>query len=185
MKKVLLVHALNQEKIEITKAGYTFYDCITGVGKVNAAIAVQQAIYLHQPSCVLNVGTCGSLQHEIGSIHTCNHFVDRDMEKLVEFGLNCRHNFSEEVKVCAPFHHWQFHSICNTGDAFLTTSDGTGDIFDMEAFAIAQVCKTLQIPFVSIKYVTDIIGQNSVKQWEDKLNDARTALEKYVNNLKF
>jgi adenosylhomocysteine nucleosidase len=32
--------------------------------------------------------------------------------------------------------------------------------------------------------VTDIIGQNSVKHWEDKLADARQGLSNYFNVLK-
>jgi len=37
---------------------------------------------------------------------------------------------------------------------------------------------------ISVKYVTDIIGQNSVKHWEDKLADARQGLSHYFNVLK-
>ena len=49
----------------------------------------------------------------------------------------------------------------------------------MEAFAQQQVCQEEHVPFVSVKYVTDIIGQNSVKVWADKLADARSALTGY------
>lgn len=185
MQKVLLVHALKDEKVAIKKNGFTFYDCITGVGKVNAAIAVQQAIYKYKPHWVLNVGTCGALHHSVGSIHTCRTFVDRDMEKLVAFGLNCRHDFITETTNHTHLTKWNFTSVCNSGDAFLTSSDGTGDVFDMEAFAIAQVCKTFQLPFASIKFVTDIIGQNSVKHWEEKLSEAQEALQHFVNELEF
>ena len=46
----------------------------------------------------------------------------------------------------------------------------------MEAFAQAIVCKEYNIPFIAVKYVTDLIGQNSVKHWEGKLADARKEL---------
>ena len=46
----------------------------------------------------------------------------------------------------------------------------------MEAYAQAWVCRTKNTPFIAVKYVTDIIGQNSVKHWEDKLADARKGL---------
>ncbi|KAA3981204.1 nucleosidase, partial [Bacteroides ovatus] len=55
---------------------------------------------------------------------------------------------------------------------------------DMEAYAQAFVCRSKEIPFISVKYVTDIIGQNSVKHWEDKLADARQGLSHYFNVLK-
>lgn len=62
----------------------------------------------------------------------------------------------------------------------MTDASGVeGDVVDMEAFAQAQVCMELNIPFMAIKYVTDLIGQNSVKHWEDKLADARRDLETF------
>ena len=54
----------------------------------------------------------------------------------------------------------------------------------IEAYAQAFVCRSKEIPFISVKYVTDIIGQNSVKHWEDKLADARQGLSHYFNVLK-
>ena len=59
------------------------------------------------------------------------------------------------------------------GGYFLTElSDVSGDVVDMEAYAQALVCRAKNVPFISVKYVTDIIGQNSVKHWENKLADA-------------
>ena len=81
--------------------------------------------------------------------------------------------------------HWTEEGICNTGDGFLTElTHVSGDVVDMEAYAQAFVCRSKEIPFISVKYVTDIIGQNSVKHWEDKLVDARQGLSDYFNVLK-
>ena len=80
---------------------------------------------------------------------------------------------------------WTEEGICNTGDGFLTElTHVSGDVVDMEAYAQAFVCRSKEIPFISVKYVTDIIGQNSVKHWEDKLADARQGLSNYFNVLK-
>ena len=51
----------------------------------------------------------------------------------------------------------------------------------MEAFAQAMVCNEEHVPFMAVKYITDKIGENSVKIWNDKLADARNALESYTN----
>ena len=59
-----------------------------------------------------------------------------------------------------------------------------GDVVDMEAFAQAWVCEKHSVPFVSIKCVTDIIGQNSVKHWEDKLTEAKEHLANYIKSIK-
>ena len=74
--------------------------------------------------------------------------------------------------------------VCNTGDTFLTElSDVKGDVVDMEAYAQAWVCRTKNTPFIAVKYVTDIIGQNSVKHWEDKLADARKDWERFFESI--
>ncbi|MBP7266113.1 MAG: nucleosidase, partial [Bacteroides sp.] len=44
-------------------------------------------------------------------------------------------------------------------------------------------CRAKNVPFISVKYVTDIIGQNSVKHWEDKLADARKGLGEFFEKL--
>ena len=72
--------------------------------------------------------------------------------------------------------------IVNTGDDFVT--DGTnvvGDVIDMEAFAQAMVCGEEGIPFMAVKYITDKIGENSIKIWSDKLEEAKIALQAYVS----
>lgn len=181
--KILVAHAIEEERISLNKDGYQFIHCITEIGKVSAAIAVQQAIYKFQPDIVLNIGTSGSVHHKIGSIHVSQEFVDRDTEKLKALNLPAREDFSMENREVDFFKNWNFNSVINTGDTFLTTSDGTGDVFDMEAFAIARVCKTLNLPFAAIKYVTDIIGENSLKDWKDKLADAQFSLQKFVDSL--
>jgi adenosylhomocysteine nucleosidase len=42
-----------------------------------------------------------------------------------------------------------------------------------------MVCKEMNVDFVSVKYITDIIGQNSGQIWLDKLRDAREALKEF------
>ena len=39
------------------------------------------------------------------------------------------------------------------------------------------------VPFIAVKYVTDIIGQNSVKHREDKLADARKGLGEFFEQI--
>ena len=53
----------------------------------------------------------------------------------------------------------------------------------MEAYTQAFVCRAKNVPFIAVKYVTDIIGQNSVKHWEDKIVDARRELGFFFEKL--
>jgi len=181
MLNVLVVYAVAEEKVDLSMPGCRFHYCKTGVGKVSAALAVEQSITNYHPEVVLNIGTAGSVKYPIGSIHLCCRFVDRDMEKLKVFGVPYEEDFTDEVSQLSFFKNWKFDSVCNTGDTFLTEADGTGNVFDMESFAVARVCRKHQIPFVGVKYVTDKIGENSVQHWEEKLAEAQAGLQQFVD----
>ena len=146
--RILVTYAVQGEFTELKFPGLIGEEEVqvgylrTGVGKVKSAFYLSEAISHAQPDLVVNVGTAGTIRHQVGDIFVCRHFVDRDMQKLVEL-----------------------------------------DVVDMEAYAQALVCRAKNVPFISVKYVTDIIGQNSVKHWEDKLADARKGLGEFFEKL--
>ncbi len=186
---ILVLYAIPAERIHLPPhTNYQYIYIETGIGKVKAALATQSyLLQYHDVLGVINIGSCGSVHHPINSIHTCAHFIDRDMEKLKAFGLPYKIDFAEQKTPKHPlFSASQAYKTCNTGDSFLTdTTSSQGDVFDMEAYAIAQVCQSYNIPFVAIKCVSDIIGQNSVKQWEDKLAEVRRSLQHFVEQKHF
>ena len=186
MKKILVVHAIQLEQIKLHLPGVEIKTILSGIGKANAAMNVMQAVIEFQPDFVLNIGTAGTLNHNVGDIIVSHHFVDRDMVPLVAFGLE-----SDLVSIVPE--GWQLSSyiggnnlsgdfIVNTGDDFVTADSGIeGDVVDMEAFAEALVCRKMNLPFLSIKYVTDVVGQNSIALWEEKLADARNSLSAFFD----
>ncbi len=144
-----------------------------------------EAIRQVEPDIVINMGTAGTIHHKVGDIFVCRHFIDRDMQKLAGLGLSYQLDTSALLEQKGFCKHWTESATCNTGDSFLTElTDIEGDVVDMEAYAQAFVCNSKEIPFISVKYVSDVIGQNSVKHWEDKLADARTGLSHFFNVLK-
>ncbi|WP_353735772.1 nucleosidase [Bacteroides sp.] len=156
----------------------------TGVGKVKSAYYVSEVLNQAKPDLVINVGTAGSIDCQVGDILVCRHFIDRDMQKLADMGLEYEIDSSALLAEKGYCMHWAGEGICNTGDTFLTElSDVKGDVVDMEAFAQAFVCRAKNVPFIAVKYVTDIIGQNSVKHWEDKLVDARKGLGEFFEQI--
>ena len=185
--KILVTYAVQGEFAELKFPGMREGDEVqvgylrTGIGKVKSAYYLTDAIGRLQPDLVINMGTVGTVGHRVGDIFVCRRFVDRDMEKVK--GLGVEHEIDtiallEEKGYCLQWH--AADGVCNTGDSFLTElAEVTGDVVDMEAYAQAWVCRAKGVPFVSVKYVTDVIGQNSVKHWEDKLADARRALEAF------
>ena len=120
MLKILVTYAVQGEFVELKWPDIEPYYIRTGIGKVKSAFHLAEAIRQVQPDLVLNIGSAGTVNHQVGDIFVCRKFVDRDMQKMKEFGLECEIDSSallEEKGYCT---HWTEHGICNTGDGFLT-----------------------------------------------------------------
>lgn len=175
--KVLVTQALPGEFVPVELPGAVVEHIYTGVGKANSAFRLTEAVCRIQPDLVLNVGTAGTLKGKVGDIVLCSRFVDRDLFSLGELGVEIRQDVSDRVDAFPWEWGLSIDGVCNTGDSFVTEpSELEGDVIDMEAYAQALVCKKMNIPFLAIKYVTDVIGHNSVKHWEEKLANARLDL---------
>ena len=184
MLKILVVYAVQGEFAEINWPDAQVYYVRTGIGKVKAAYHLTSAIKQVHPDLVINMGTVGTLNHQVGDILVCRRFVDRDMLSLSSLGLESHIDCNELLDKSGLCKQLEGNYQCNTGDSFLTEiTHVEGDVVDMESYAEALVCQGEGVPYIAVKYVTDIIGQNSVKHWEDKLADARVALADYFNVL--
>ncbi|MEG1580253.1 MAG: nucleosidase [Bacteroidaceae bacterium] len=185
---ILITHALEEESFYINFEKHAVQQLITGCGKASSAAMLMEAICTDKPDLVINIGTSGTLNYKIGDVLVCRVFYDRDYEHLYLPMLE------RVIDNSTPpvLSHWKSvlsgvevdqRFAVNTGDNFLTgDTPFTGDVVDMEAFAQAWVCRYKQIPFLSVKYVTDLLGQNSIKKWEDKLSDARHGLYDFFRN---
>ena len=79
-----------------------------------------EAISSAQPDLVVNVGTAGTVRHQVGDVLVCRHFIDRDMQRLSGFDMECEIDSSELLEQKGYCLHWQGEGVCNTGDTFLT-----------------------------------------------------------------
>lgn len=188
MKSILITHALEAERIELSFSGYDCTQVITGIGKTASSFALMKALTQQTPCMVINIGTAGTVNHHIGDILLGTAFIDRDLESTrlpgVPYSIEATANeLPPAVREWPSILQGQAHNACftvNTGDNFVTDLKTlTGDVVDMEAYAQAFICQEEKIPFIAVKYVTDIIGKNSVAAWEQKLHDACTALTAY------
>jgi adenosylhomocysteine nucleosidase len=185
MKKVLMIFALPEEVIQVEWENCKIIPIVSRIGKACAAIAVTKAILSEHPDIVINIGSAGTLTHAIGDIIVSTHFEDRDFAQtelpdiVYEY---CENNAYENSfpSIIKNKEVWKNDFIVNTGDDFVTTElHAHGDVFDMESFAELLACRSEGVPFISIKYITDIIGQNSIKLWAEKLEEARASLTEY------
>ena len=155
--KTIFVAALKEETPELNKFHHT------GVGKINASIKLMELINLHKPSQVINYGTAGSLKSEINGLVECTTFIQHDMDArgLLNFKLGE-----------TPFDAISTITIsnegytCGTGDSFVKSQlEIACDIVDMEAYALAKVCKIHDIEFKCYKYISDYANDDSSYDW--------------------
>lgn len=201
MKTLLTVFALKEERIDIAlpqndiktagisanAPGINVETILTGVGKTQAAGTLALAIRDIKPDYVLNIGTVGTYRHRQGDILVARHFIDRDMQRLPisdtarDIDITA-HSFAPHLPSIINGAESFEPVTINTGDNFVTSEDEDlgCDAVDMEAFAEAWVCRKAGVPFLSVKYVTDILGQNSIDIWADRLRHAREALTAYL-----
>ena len=187
MKKTIITYAVKEEYINLHPTGIEIMSLRTSVGKTKSACLLTKAICQEKPDFVLNIGTAGTLKHNISEIFIPHSFIDRDYEKIKLPGLDYAIDGTALLHGLPTLQEWVLDynkkGICSTGDTFVMNTDfNCGDIVDMEAYAQAYVCREFDIPFLSVKYITDIIGENSVQHWEDKLSDARNELTAWFGN---
>ena len=188
--KPLIVMALPQEsrgRLEAAGADLLY----TGVGKVNAAAALARRLAEIRSAArplplVVNMGTAGSRKQLAHTLVVCNKFLQRDMDVS---GLG----FAPGV---TPFDDappvLEFPPVlvnlpqrtCSTADSFATHHhEVSGDVVDMEAFALARVCVAERARFACVKYVTDGADADSAAHWEAALDAASLAFERVYKEL--
>ena len=65
MKRIPVLVALNEELPNTLPAPYV--KVITGIGKINATMAIMSAIHKYDPDTIINFGTAGSLNPVFGN----------------------------------------------------------------------------------------------------------------------
>lgn len=70
-----------------------------------------------EPDIVINQGTAGTINHQVGDVFVCRHFVDRDMHKMTGLGMEYRIDSSELLAARGFCQHWTESATCNTGDS--------------------------------------------------------------------
>lgn len=154
----------------------------TGVGKVNATYKLTHRLTdsTHgEPKIVINYGTAGSRDLPIGELVDCTKFVQRDMNVSGLGFMEGQTPFENDVPIILDSTDIKFNPIgknyvCGTGDNFVENIEdisGYIDVLDMEAYALAKVCRYLHIPFISFKYITDNANEHASGDWEDNCSN--------------
>jgi adenosylhomocysteine nucleosidase len=154
----VIIMALKEEAPNLSQYKNVIF---CGVGKINAAATTAEIIQIFRPKRIINFGTAGGITVNSG-LHRCGQFTQRDM-MCEPLGFKPGQTPYEDeivIKIGDGL-------VCSSGDNFVTNSVNDADIVDMEAYAIAKICKTRIIDFMCYKYVTDSANENAAKDWNE------------------
>ena len=169
----LFVAAIKEETL-----GLDYFNHI-GVGKINATYNTLQLIHFHKPKIIINYGTAGAINTQLKGIVECTKFYQRDMDVR---GLNFELGETPFDKIKEIVLSEKGHS-CGTGDNFVDHEiEMKIDVVDMEAYAIAKVCKLENIEFKCFKYISDNADENASKDWNENLALGAKTFAKLIND---
>jgi len=149
---------------------------VTGVGKVNATYQLTKHLTENKSkyNLIINFGTAGSNYLPPGSLVDCTKFFEKDMD-CQPLGFEIYQTpFEDDTKLDfslgSIYNPINRNLTCFTGDKFVTEDLDYQGIFDMEAYALAKVCKNFQMQFISFKYISDGADNNSADDWNENIS---------------
>ena len=141
----------------------------TGVGKVNAAIAATKICALDlNCSKIINYGTAGALNKDIiGQLINIGTVYQRDMDTrpLTQLGYTPFEDDGGPIVINDSMY------TLSSGDNFVKSKpELLTDAVDMEAYAIAKVCKRFNKQFECYKYMTDFADEDASAHWQENMH---------------
>lgn len=153
-----------------------------GVGQFAALARLSALAALERPSAVLLVGTAGSTEPaNVGQQFIVQHFAYPSIagEDLPEF---LERAFTAEAAISlegfSPATVLQNHGVSTDLTKFVSNAGYIPPgyprpiIENMEAASLAQLCRSLQIPFTALLAVTNTIGPDARTQWKQNFRQA-------------
>ncbi|TPR54706.1 5'-methylthioadenosine/S-adenosylhomocysteine nucleosidase [Metamycoplasma neophronis] len=168
-----------------------FYLGYSGVGKTNASQFLTYCLSKFNIESIINCGPAAAIESlSVGNVIVVSqsHYYDVDLTALPNYTLgklpnldtffNCDWKFAEALDY--------ERGNCATGDQFATQDTGElikqnfplTKVVDMECAAYNQVANNFNIPFNSIKIVSDSLSNTnnleyieSKKIWENKIKE--------------
>ncbi|MFD3158287.1 hypothetical protein ACFIJ5_15795 [Haloimpatiens sp. FM7330] len=148
---------------------------VSGIGKINAAIATSYILSQAQLNCddiILNIGICGSKKRKIGECVLINKIIDVDNKRNLYPDILLKHEFQEGT----------IETFSN-----IVVDSNIGDTCDMEASGFFQAATKFVGPHQVhiIKIVSDNLSNKKLeKGFIDKIiNNNIEKIIKHVDNL--
>ena len=168
----LFIAAIKEETVGINYFNHT------GVGKINATYNTLRLINIHKPKIVINYGTAGAINKNLNGIIECTKFYQRDMDvRSLNFELGeTPYDKTKEIMISNKGYS------CGSGDNFVDKEiDIKVDVVDMEAYAIAKVCKLQNVKFRCFKFISDKANENAKIDWKKNLEIGAKAFSNFID----
>ena len=150
----------------------------TGVGKINSAYALTRALLKRRPALVLDFGTVGSPHLPAHALVECTRFIQRDMDVSplgLPRGTTPFDDLPAALEVPRRLPELR-EAVCGSADHFVSGHEvGDCDVVEMEAYALAKVCRREGVDFMAVKYVTDGGDLSAHVDWAANLPRAARA----------
>lgn len=159
------------------------YYVVTGIGKINAAISLTE--YLQHCAAsdvrfdhILNIGFAGATEDLENQQVIISKVYDMDAHTS---GLS---------DLCDSIDLTTQGVECYSSQSFVTGTDvlalgKSTAVFDMECYALAKVAKRYNIPFTSIKIISDCPTKNDIGHFEkfvENYGDFTELILKFIKN---
>jgi len=175
----LLVVALEEEAVHLHV--HELPILVTGVGKVNAAIAVSTILGQHRPSSIVNLGTAGALRDGVTGTHVISSVIQHDLNDSAIFDLVGIH-FGAPISFDSGE-----GTVLATGDRFISKPEvrerlaKEAHLVDMEGYAVAKAALAAGLPVTLVKEVSDQAGEQAAKSWSETLDECSASLGAWVH----
>jgi adenosylhomocysteine nucleosidase len=154
---------------------------LSGIGKVNAAVAVAAALAdpERRPDVVVNLGTAGALHPGMTGTHEIGVVSQHDLDSVLLEQLTGERFGSPLLLGEGP--------RLATGDVFVTDPvvrdrlAQRADLVDMEGYAVAAACRAAGVRVRLVKHVSDSADEGARRSWLDAVEDASRALAAWVD----
>ena len=181
------------------------HDCIlveSGIGKVNSARTTQILVDNFKVDCIFNIGIAGGISNklEVGDIVVAEKLVQHDFDitafnhekgYIPKIGTYIESDKYLLNKAKTINNDHIYYGTIASGDIFCTDDKMSTKIatkfnalcVEMEGASIAQVCYLNLIPFLVIRSISDVPGNNNVITYEKFLNNSTKKIALYIKSL--
>jgi adenosylhomocysteine nucleosidase len=153
---------------------------ITGMGKVNAALALGTTLAAgRRPKVIVNLGTAGSLHDDRAGTFEVASVLQHDLDGKALHAVT-------GYTVGGPLRIADSGVVLATGDTFIAGGPARdrlaaiADLVDMEGYAVASAARAAGVPVRLVKHVSDNADDDATRTWRDTVDGCAKLLADWV-----